>query len=111
MLVYLPLLTIILGAGLYWVRCRFRFWYGIGELLVGVLIVVLTYIPHQEPILLAEDPSPPSWAPWAWFAVTWLAGLYVFVRGMDNIGQDLPLAWRPRWVHLFSPPTPPTPSS
>jgi hypothetical protein len=111
MLVYLPLLTIIAGVILFWVRSHLRFWYGVGELVAGMLVVIFVYVPHQPPYLALGGDDLPFWAPWAWTAVGTLAGLYVFVRGMDNIGQDLPARWRPVWRWLFCPRTGPTPTS
>ena len=111
MLALLPLLTAFFGAILYWVLSRFRFWYGVGELIAGVFVVIFVYVPHQGAALAVGGDEPPFWVPWAWTAVGTLAGLYIFVRGMDNIGQDLPAPWGPAWRFLFSPSTPPTPSS
>jgi hypothetical protein len=106
MVLLLALLTIILGVVLYWVRSRFRFWYGLGEMGVGILVVILIYVPHEPP-LLSEGGEVSFWAAWAWSVVGWLAGLYIFVRGMDNIGQDLPTTWRSVWHRFFSVPAPP----
>lgn len=103
----LPLLTVVFGVLLYWVRSRCRFWYGVCELIAAVLLVIFISVPHQ----VAYIDEPPFWEPWAWSAVGWLAGLYVFVRGMDNIGQDLPASWLPLWRSLFFPSTPPAPTS
>jgi hypothetical protein len=107
MIFLLAVLTVVLGVILFWFRSRFRFWYGLGEVAAGIAVVLLFYVPHEHPILTAEDPDPAVWAVWAWDVVGWLAGLYIFVRGMDNIGQDLPTRWRPVWHRIFSVPAPP----
>jgi hypothetical protein len=101
MVLLLALLTIILGVALYWVRSRFRFWYGLGEMGVGILI----YVPHEPPLLseggkfrfgrLGVERSR-------------LAGGSVHLRaGYGNIGQDLPTTWRSVWHRFFSVPAPP----
>jgi hypothetical protein len=30
-----------------------------------------------------------------------MAGIYIIVRGLDNISQDLPFRWRARWYRWF----------
>ena len=44
----------------YWIRCQSRFWYGVIEIGVAVLIIFLTFYPQTNNLQLAQ-PSPWSW--------------------------------------------------
>jgi hypothetical protein len=66
---------ITIGVLLYAMRCRKQLMYGVTECLVGVMAAV--YVANN---LKPEDPS-------QWFS--FLAGLYIIVRGADNIQKSL----------------------
>ena len=34
-------------------------------------------------------------------SVSLVLGIYLLVRGMDNVDRDLPPSWRPWWNRLF----------
>jgi hypothetical protein len=72
--------AVILGAGLalYAIRGRFRVGYGVGELVIGSLATINVFFPTFDYQGLNRA---------AWLQV--LAGLYVMVRGLDNIGEGL----------------------
>jgi hypothetical protein len=71
---------VILGAGLalYAIRARFPVGYGVGELVIGSLATINVFFPTFDDQGLNRA---------AWLQV--LAGLYVMVRGLDNIGEGL----------------------
>jgi hypothetical protein len=72
--------ALILGAGLalYAVRGRFRVGYGVGEFVIGSLATINVFFPTFDYQGLNRA---------AWLQV--LAGLYVMVRGLDNVGKGL----------------------
>ena len=81
----------------YWIRCQTRFWYGAIEIGVAILIIFLTFYPQTNYLLLTES------SPWGWLsrAAGALAGIYVIVRGLDNIESGLKPRSRERWKRLF----------
>jgi hypothetical protein len=85
------LVVLALAVLLYWARSRQRLAYGIGELLVGFLGVVRVVIPHLQPMQLGTSEGLQA-----------MAGLYVMVRGLDNIGTGLQgTRWQGRWRRAF----------
>jgi hypothetical protein len=40
-------LTIVAGIFFYWLRCRFRFWYGLVEIAVALGVIYVTFVPKQ----------------------------------------------------------------
>jgi hypothetical protein len=83
---------------LYGMRFRRRLIYGIVELLFGLIAISLSSF-SQGPVFAAPDEQPPfaPLASWVAFA----AGVYIIVRGLDNIRLGLPERWRPRWDKIF----------
>jgi hypothetical protein len=67
-----------LGIGLFWLRSRKRFYYGIAELIFGVFIPLNTLYPSFN---LANANSAEI--------IKIVGGLYIIVRAMDNIGKGL----------------------
>jgi hypothetical protein len=81
-------LVILVGAGLYALRCRILWLYGASECWVGIAISV--YFVNN---LKLDSPEP-------WFSL--LAALYIIVRGADNFHKSLkgtPL--EARWNKIF----------
>jgi hypothetical protein len=111
------------GIALYALRCRHRTIYGIFEVaasIVLMLVAVNSYVRafgQELSWLLAGaagfwpvDVKPPEadwlqWAPTSFATIQIVLAIYVFVRGMDNIGEGLPdlgLAnWERRWRRIF----------
>jgi|EndMetStandDraft_5_1072996.scaffolds.fasta_scaffold185694_2 hypothetical protein len=81
----------------YWIRCQTRLWYGVIEIAVAVLIIFLTFYPQTNYLLIAQSSQ------WSWLsrAAGALAGIYVIVRGLDNIENGLGERARDRWRQLF----------
>jgi len=92
------LMTIAAGLFFYRLRCRKRLWYGLVELAVAFVIIYLAFNP-PDTVLVEEKVS--------WLGmnlrmiVGLLAGIYVMVRGLDNIEQGLSLERRVPWDRLF----------
>jgi hypothetical protein len=85
--------AIILGGALYRARCLHRLWYGIGEIGVGLLVLFLAEFPQGPTVAVVSGP-PPLLAPLnKWVALA--AGVYILVRGLDNIDQGF--QQRPSW--------------
>jgi hypothetical protein len=91
-------LTITAGLFFYWLRCQFRFWYGVIEIAVALGVIYMTFVPQTDYLLLGVPPT-------SHFLFTKgagiLAGIYILVRGMDNMDQDLPPNWRRIWDKAF----------
>ena len=66
------------GAALFWCRGRLRFAYGIAETVVGFAIAAKVFWPSFDYAGLD-----------AWSFLQILGGVYVMVRGQDNIGRSL----------------------
>jgi hypothetical protein len=87
--------TICLGLFFYWLRCRWQLVYGLVELVVALAVIILTFYPQTN--YLQDNSSPPWWAQ----SVGISAGIYVMVRGLDNIHKGLPPKWRCKWERIF----------
>lgn len=68
----------LVGVGLYWYRQRYRLSYGIFELLVGITMSIYVFFPKFDYEALGVA-----------LGLQVLAGLYVMVRGLDNVGTGL----------------------
>jgi hypothetical protein len=82
-------LVIAGGAGLffYFVRCRQPISYGLIEIGVGLAIIFVTFFP-QTPYLMYDTPL--WWGAQLSRFIGFIAGVYVMVRGLDNIERGLP---------------------
>jgi hypothetical protein len=79
--------SVLFGALLYWLRCRHRVLYGMGEILVALFILYLFFFPEAAIGLSGgwTGPVGPVWGVYVSRAVTWLVALYALVRGLDNV--------------------------
>jgi hypothetical protein len=90
--------TIILGVCFYVMRCRWQLAYGVLELLVSLVIIFLTFYPQTSYLLREEI----FWQGWLLsMSVGALAGIYVMVRGLDNIEKGLSPQSQNKWKRLF----------
>ncbi|MBN5028134.1 hypothetical protein JY419_01680 [Stenotrophomonas maltophilia] len=82
-----PLVALILGVAMFWIRQKWRLAYGIAELLIGIATATAFFTQAiKEP----------------YSALPFVAGLYVIVRGMDNIGKGLEGSRLERlWLYAF----------
>ncbi|MGC4367987.1 PIN domain-containing protein [Hydrogenophaga sp. R2] len=69
---------LVLGVGLFWYRQRYRLSYGVFEFLVGVMMSIYVFLPKFDYSTLGVA-----------HGLQVLAGLYVMVRGLDNVGNGL----------------------
>ena len=81
-----------LGIVLYWYRQHFRFSYGVFEFFVGAIMSYYVFVPSFDYSRLSTAT-----------ALQVIGGLYVMVRGLDNIGKGtmgswIESFWR-RWFH------------
>jgi len=70
----------ILGVLFFYIRARWRLFYGLTEFLVGIFTALLIFLP-------SFDFSSLSTKPFSFLQI--LGGLYIMVRGLDNIGKGL----------------------
>ncbi|WP_082421461.1 PIN domain-containing protein [Pseudomonas sp. NBRC 111140] len=66
----------ILGTALYWYRENFRLSYGLSEFLVGMIMACFVFFPNFDYSSVGATET-----------IQILGGLYVMVRGLDNIGK------------------------
>ncbi|WP_422404013.1 PIN domain-containing protein [Pseudomonas sp. GZD-209] len=67
----------ILGVALYWYRENYRLSYGIFEFIVGIAMSYYAFLPNFDYLNITGVK-----------VIQVLAGLYVMVRGLDNIGKS-----------------------
>jgi hypothetical protein len=92
--------AIAAGIVFYSIRCRKPFWYGCAEALVGIAVIYIVLYPVATNYLLISEASTGGDVLLS-KATGILAGVYVLVRGLDNMNRDLPIRWMPWWRHLF----------
>lgn len=93
--------AICVGLVLYGLRCRKPLIYGLLEIAVAVVIITLTFYPQKSYLLLSEEPT---WFGWLLSkAVGISTGVYVLVRGLDNVDKGLTAELRGRqwWDRVF----------
>jgi len=92
------LLTVAAGLFFYWLRGRFRLIYGMCEIAVALAIISLTFYPPTY--YLAYD-MPSFFEMLLSKSVGVLGGIYVMVRGLDNMDMALPTRWHGLWDRIF----------
>jgi hypothetical protein len=92
--------AIAAGVVFYGIRCRKPFWYGCAEALVGIAVIYIVLYPVETNYLLIAEASTGSDVLLS-KAVGILAGVYILVRGLDNMSRELPTRWVPWWGRLF----------
>ncbi|WP_236192616.1 PIN domain-containing protein [Pseudomonas glycinae] len=85
-----------LGIGLYWYRENFRLSYGLSEFLVGMIMACFVFFPNFDYSRLGATET-----------IQILGGLYVMVRGLDNVGKGaegtrLERYWKKIFYHRSS---------
>jgi hypothetical protein len=96
--------AIVASVSLYWLRCRKPFLYGIGELFLGLIVIYVVLFPTETNYLLLAKGEPGWRETWLPKSAGVLAGIYVLVRGLDNMSRELPSSWVPWWKRLFKSP-------
>ena len=92
------LLTVCAGLFFYWLRGRFRLIYGMCEIGVALVIISLTFYPQTHNLLIQ---MPTFYEILLSKGVGVLGGIYVMVRGLDNMDTALPTRWRGIWNSIF----------
>jgi hypothetical protein len=82
---FVMILTI--GGLVYWFRGRYRFLYGINQMVVGVLLVYLAFFPLSSNVRFISEPS--LWDILMTNTVNIVLGIYTVMRGGDNIVTSL----------------------
>jgi hypothetical protein len=75
--------AVVFGLVLYWIRCRKLFVYGALEVFAAVFTIFFSFAPASQPDMTVCNASV-----WWCFFQRWLitlAGIYIFVRGLDNM--------------------------
>jgi uncharacterized membrane protein len=91
----------IAGLAAYRLRRSRRFCYGLIEIVVSLAVIFLTVFPQTSYLALEGDQGQ-SWLGWLLYkSVGALTGIYVLVRGLDNMGHDLPKVLLPVWERIF----------
>ena len=89
----------IVGAVLfYWLRCRYPLIYGFIEIIVALVVIYITFLPPDTYMAL-EGSS--AYGQFLRKAAGVIGGIYIFVRGMDNVSRGLPSRWRKTWNRVF----------
>jgi hypothetical protein len=96
-------LVVFFGIVMYLIRCRAQLVYGIVEVVAALVVVYLAFRPPYSVLVIEQGYSP--WGVQLQHYYGLLAGVYIFVRGMDNIGSALPRQLRVRWDRLFRGPS------
>jgi hypothetical protein len=91
--------TIAFGLFFYLLRCRWQLFYGLVELVVALAVIFLTFYPQTNYFEFSQGPTLVGRL--LSRSVGASAGIYVMVRGLDNIGKGLPLTWRCKWERIF----------
>ena len=76
------LLSIVGGFALYWVRNHSRLSYGAIQIAAAVLLLYLFFFPKVFSIGVGGEGF---WGDFLTNAVTWFAGLYAMVQGLENV--------------------------
>jgi hypothetical protein len=92
--------TIIFGFIAYGFRRRSRFWFGVGEIIIAFIQIHLARIPTYD-FLVTQGTN--RFAELFYKTTPVILAIYLLVRGLDNIGEDLPRQWRRTWSKLFGP--------
>jgi hypothetical protein len=92
------IVTIAIALGFYVLRCRRQLVYGVFEIIVAFAVVYLAYKPPYT-FIIAGPASPFGEQLQHYYGI--IGGVYLFVRGMDNIGTGLPSGGRARWDRVF----------
>jgi hypothetical protein len=92
-------LMVIFGLFLYVIRCRLQMWYGFLEIIVALVVIYLAFNSPIDYLETGIGYSPTGVLLQHFYGV--LAGLYIFVRGMDNIRSGLSAHLRTQWDAVF----------
>jgi|SRR5258705_13376569 hypothetical protein len=97
---YLGFVTLIVcGFAAHRFRCWSRFWYGCLEVIAAVgLMIIAVFHPEPGHVLMLNGSAFGSFLS---NALSYVTSIYLMVRGLDNIGGDLPERWRAGWTRML----------
>ena len=78
-------LAILAGVILYWCWRRHRLLYGVGEILVALLLLYIFFFPEAPAVFGVGSWTGSQWGVNLLRMLNLFAGLYALVRGLDNI--------------------------
>jgi hypothetical protein len=90
--------AVLVSGFFYWLRGSEPFVYGCFEIVVGVAVLSFVFVPPSHALLITAPTAVESYLA---RTVGLMAGIYIIVRGLDNMDRDLPPSWRPLWDRLF----------
>jgi hypothetical protein len=94
----LPIAAVAASLFLYRLRGIHPFWYGFIEIAVGLIVLIFTFVPTTH-YLASDSQTFFEWGVTKLIGV--MAGVYIIIRGLDNMDRDLPASWRPVWDRIF----------
>jgi hypothetical protein len=96
------LFTIVVGLLLYAIRSWKPLYYGMLEVIASLFTVYFGVVPAKQPGVATVCNGGVLWGLGCDFqsSLIILAGIYIFVRGMDNMGRQLP-NWLPHWMRRW----------
>jgi hypothetical protein len=75
--------------------------YGLIEIIVSIAVISFVFFPVTSSNLRPIAPGLSALEIALANSVGLLAGIYVLVRGLDNVDRGLPERWRPVWDKVF----------
>jgi hypothetical protein len=99
--IFLPVIAgLLAGCILFWFRCRRPFYYGLGEIVAALVLLVLVF---------TLDELSSASGRFTFFhgaleqSLGVFAAIYLIVHGLTNVEKDLPAKWRDVWDGTFHP--------
>ena len=93
-------LVVAFAIGFYWLRCQIKLVFGLIEVIVALLVIYFSINPANHALL--ASPAASDLEILLSSSTVLLGGVYIFVRGLDNIGQKLPKpSGLQRWWHRW----------
>jgi hypothetical protein len=92
---------LVVAVAFYRVRRWSRLLFGAIELAAGIGVIVIGEFP---PNAIAGTVDSWTLGSRAAHMLALMGGVYIVVRGLDNIEQGLPERWRPAWRSVFGDP-------
>jgi uncharacterized membrane protein YgaE (UPF0421/DUF939 family) len=88
----------LIAFGFYRLRGQHPFCYGCIDIAVGLIVLFFTFVPLSHYAVW----TPQSLAERGMAKLLGVAaGIYIIVRGLDNMERRLPRSWRRRWYTIF----------
>jgi hypothetical protein len=92
---------VIAGVGGFWFRLRFQFWYGAIEFVIAMIVEFLVLQPQNVDSRLLAAQQSTLFGIALSRAAGVAAGIYIMVRGLDNMSKKPPTSGRRFWDWLF----------